>query len=308
MAPGLFSAAQDSPLLASVGGQIDPGETLRLTLPDAGAPGVVYGQVTESDGVTPLSNTQFSLFFTGLYGSVQRNVATNTSGRFVLRAVQPGGVFALLDAGDAGVQGGGATGLLSSGSALRLDLRRGRFGAVQLPTTRNAFRVVGALALQLRRRVDYRTPNDQVLSVNGMPYPEFSAAHPLEDGARLEMYPVTMAGAMVERRVFSPPGANWLRYLEILSNPGDTPLELFVRVRGNVVGPASLTSSGDTRQCTRPAARVRLRRHGRHRRGLASRLRDRRALPESAAAIHVRLATHPRARHERGLHALRRQG
>ncbi|MDQ5837900.1 MAG: carboxypeptidase-like regulatory domain-containing protein, partial [Acidobacteriota bacterium] len=246
MAPGLFSAAQDSPLLASVGGQIGPGETLHLTLPDAGASGVVYGQATESDGVTPLSNVQFSLFFTGLYRSVGRYVTTNTSGRFVLRNVQPGGVYALLGAGDAGVQGAGATGLLSSGSALRLDLRRGSFGAVQLPTTLNAFRVVQALALQLRRHVEYRTPNDEVLSVNGMSYPGFSAAHPLEDGARLETYPVTMAGAMVERRVFSPPGASWLRYLEILSNPGDTPLELFVRVRGNVVGHASLTSSGGT--------------------------------------------------------------
>jgi hypothetical protein len=53
-----------------------------------------------------------------------------------------------------------------------------------------------------------------------------------------------IAGALVSRRVHVPSGAGWARYLEIVSNPGTTAIEVDLRVLGYSVGAASLTSSG----------------------------------------------------------------
>ena len=201
---------------------------------------MVFGQAFESDGSTPLSNTLLTVTGSDSGG---RTTVTTFAGRYVVRDVPPGPVCVLIKTDDRrSAVAAGSFGILSAGGAERIDLRRGINNAVGLPFALNGRRFANGLTL-FPGDDERNDLGDQQLLLNGMPYVQSGGARLVETNS-LETGPFSIAGALVERRVYAPPDADWVRYLEILQNPGATPLELLLEIKGTTVGAASITSSG----------------------------------------------------------------
>ncbi|HKP75210.1 MAG TPA: hypothetical protein VJT67_06670, partial [Longimicrobiaceae bacterium] len=114
--------------------------------------------------------------------------------------------------------------------------------ASRLPVTLNgrAVQVQGALSSPPFGYEPY-------LRVNGVYYPGSLGGLLTDDGSGVSLGAVPVAGARVARRIFAPSQAPWVRFAEIVENPGDAPLVVDLWVQGNQPRPAAATSSGDAR-------------------------------------------------------------
>ncbi len=92
--------------------------------------------------------------------------------------------------------------------------------------------------------------NSLFLSVDSGSFPTFSKALTEETVRELVLGPWTRSGLTVRRKVFVPANDAFVRYLEILENPGIDPVDAVVQVSGNLGTDVSntqvvVTSSGD---------------------------------------------------------------
>jgi hypothetical protein len=89
------------------------------------------------------------------------------------------------------------------------------------------------------------------LDVGGTRYTSGAAGTTSLAGRQVELAVVRLAGLDVQRFVYVPSAmGDWARYLDVLSNPGTTPITTTVRISGNLGSDGSTrviaTSSGDT--------------------------------------------------------------
>jgi hypothetical protein len=236
--PGLFSV-QLSPGDDSVSGRLEPGGTVQLTSPAAAAQGVVYGRAVAADGLFPLANRLVSVNTYAPIGMARAIGNTRLAGSYLVRNVRPGTLATVISSNFTGRVDIGTGGNLAAGGRLQLDLVGGTQPVTNLPTEQNGVRVGQGLVLN---EPPYQ--NDMVLRVNGIPYANSDLTRLAENGTTLEIGPLSLAGALVERRLYIPQGKSWMRYLEIVSNPGDSPLEVRLQISGVSAGAAVLTSSG----------------------------------------------------------------
>jgi hypothetical protein len=236
--PGPF-AVLESPGRGTAGGQAVPATTVQAALRPDEAPGVVYGRATASDGVTPLGQVGVATNVPAPIGMSRTVTQTSPGGYYLTRGVQPGTVHVGANLFQDGTGGAGSSGVLAPGGTLRLDLRNRASTIATLPTTLAGRQIGQGLVLALSQDA-----LDQALAVNGMEHPGTDYARMVTGAPGLEIGPAPFAGAEVTRHVYVPTGAGWVRYLEILRNPGDVPLALTVSVGGRSAGSAALTSSG----------------------------------------------------------------
>jgi hypothetical protein len=219
------------------GGRLEPGGTARLSLTEDAAPGTVYGEVRTAAG-DAFAGVYLSILTSGPNGPLPQVVSTDALGRYLVRGVAAGPVCALANRGGFGPVAG-AFGDLAPGGGLRLDLRSGSSTVLPLPGPLGAFQVERRLAL-----TGGLFQEDLQLRVNGLPYSDLDWARLTLDGRGLEMGPAPAGAVRVERRLYAPEGAGWVRYLEILENPGAAPAELRVEISGGAAGPVTESRPG----------------------------------------------------------------
>jgi hypothetical protein len=214
-------------------GRVEAGAELRLQLPAAAGKGTVYGRGWDGDEATPLADRRLTVL-----GSTQVPYApiagTTQQGRYLARNVPAGGALVLDE-----MLRIGAAGSVAPFASTRVDLPARAQAASRLPVTLNGrgVQVQGALS---GGPFGYE-PN---LRVNGVYYPGAAGGLLTDGGAGVELGALPVAGARVARRIYAPAQAPWVRFAEVVENPGDAPLVVDLWVQSNQSRPAVATSSG----------------------------------------------------------------
>jgi hypothetical protein len=234
--PGYFAVLQSSPP-AAAGGRVALGEPVQISLPAEPLAGAVYGEVRNAAG-GPFAGVYVTVLTAGPDGPLPQVAFTDSQGRYLARGVLPGPVAALTHRGGFGPVAG-AAGMLPAGGALRLDLQVGASTVLPLPAAFAGWTAERALSLS-----GGPLNNDLRLRVNGLPFSALDWARLVQDGAGLEMGPAPGAGVKVERRLYAPAGAVWVRYLEVVENPGAEPVPVRVEIAGEAAGAAAQSSEG----------------------------------------------------------------
>lgn len=237
--PDLVAAVSPSSLVGA-SGRVEAGQVLQITLSSRQAAGTVYGQVVESDGVSPLIGARLTLL-DGESRDASYNQfgnSTTLSGRFLQRDLRPGQIAAIIDDTYARLALGDAR-LLASGGKLNLNLRNGENNVQRLPSTFKDLQLDFGLVLT-------GTPfsNDLLLRLNGAICPRLSVARITSSGRGLSYGPANVAGITLERQLYVAAEGGWARFIEILRNPNSVPKQFVVDLNGAAAGRAAITSSG----------------------------------------------------------------
>ena len=235
--------------------------TLDVNMP---ATGTVFGTVFGSDGLTPAVNpfvSAVSIDSFGPEGNFFGQTTADALGNYQIDGVQVGSLQ-VAASDQSGTSGGAATGVLTAGAPLNLNITLGnaisfqRFGIVNLDGA-DGFRYDVSCDGELNDggTVD-RNFNDAYdgmyqASLSGpdfvRQFPCLNAATFEAAGRQLVLGPVTVHNLQVSRKIFSPAAGGFARYLEVLQNPGTTPVVVSLTISGN------LGSDNNTRVVVAPS-------------------------------------------------------
>jgi len=249
--------------------------TLDVIMP---ATGTVFGTVFGADGITPVVNpfvSAVSIDSFGPEGNFNSQTTADALGNYQINGVQVGTVqvaasdtsipqpaaglgFAPLSGAATGI----ATGLLAANAPLNLNVTLGNalsfqlVGRIDLDGADN-FRYDVSCDGQLidggtvDRNFDDAYDGMYQASLSGAnfirQFPCLNAAATDSTGRQLVLGPVVIHNLQVSRKIFSPDAGGFARYLEVLQNPGTTPVVVSLTISGN------LGSDNNTRVVVAPS-------------------------------------------------------
>lgn len=222
--------------------------TLDINMP---ATGTVFGVVFGADGITPAVNpfvSVVSIDSFGPEGNFNGQTTADALGNYQINGVQVGSLQ--VGASDqAGTSAGAATGVLTADAPLNLNITLGnaisfqRFGVVDLDgADRFRYDVSCDGELNDGGTVD-RQFNDAYdgMYQSSLSGPDFVRQFPCLNAATFEaagrqlvLGPVLVHNLQVSRKIFSPAAGGFARYLEVIQNPGTTPVVVSMTISGNL--------------------------------------------------------------------------
>lgn len=270
---GLFANA-DGQLLTD-GQQM----TINISMPQTGT---VFGTVFQSDGITPVVNPIISitnLDSFGPEGFFRRTTTADSLGNYQFNGAQVGTVqVAAADQGSGPQIGsvtlatvqtnnpstGIATAQLTANTPLNLNITLGNAFSFRLPFFQSmnydgadGFRYDVRCDGQMSdggttdRRLNDAYDGAYLLNLSGVAgvrsFPCVDAGLLDPSGQQVTLGAVSMSGLRVSRRIYSPNSGGFIRYLEVLQNPGPAPVITSVTISGN------LGSDSDTRFLVMPS-------------------------------------------------------
>ena len=271
VALGSFSVqAFGAGTFASAGGVLATDQqtlTVNITMPGISS---VSGTVFRADGITPVPSPALSLVNLdsfGPEGSFQTSSFGDGLGNYQFGSVQAGTVQ--ISAADSSSPAGGAglvTVQVTPDAPLNVNVTLGNAFSFRAPFFQlfdldgtDGFRYdvdcTGELddGGTVDRHLNDAYDGTYILSVNGgtsfnRQFPCMPAGALDAGGRQIALGTVTFNNLQVTRKIYSPVGGGFARYLEILKNPGTTSVTTSVTVSGN------LGSDNSTRVVVSPAA------------------------------------------------------
>jgi hypothetical protein len=235
--------------------------TLDVIMP---ATGTVFGTVFGSDGLTPAVNpfvSAVSIDSFGPEGNFFGQTTADTLGNYQINGVQVG-TLQVAASDQSGTSAGATTGLLTTNAPLNLNITLGnalsfqRFSVLNLDGA-DGFRYDVSCDGELNdggtvdRNFDDAYDGMYQASLSGpdfvRQFPCLNAVTVEASGRQLVLGPVTVHNLQVSRKIFSPAAGGFARYLEVLQNPGTTPVVVSLTISGN------LGSDNNTRVVVAPS-------------------------------------------------------
>jgi len=222
------------------------GETVQadVALPEFGT---VTGQLLDIDGIPAEPGGEVTnLYIEALlsesdYGIYWRDGWVEPDGSYRIENVPVGDVATTIyDYPYAGTN----TGAVTAGTEASIDVQLGTLPYVDLALGVGTYQYIersGSIYVQ-----DGVTSFGLALAtVNAKSFSDLDHVAAELSGRQLVLGPIVNSGLQHTRKVFVPVGESWIRYLEILDNPGPSELEATVSLSGEAT--ADTTSSGDHR-------------------------------------------------------------
>ena len=216
--------------------------TLNFKLPAIGA---VTGTVFQSDGVTPVANaTVFvqSVGSTGPFGFMQRNVTSDSNGHY--EAVAQVGVVQVFASDRLTNTSGITTGMVPADQPAAINVTLG--SATDLRFFNNSVNLDGDDGFRYNLDCEGRVQSGGTFAftlfnayhsaytakINGEIFPCLAGATQEAGGRQVVLGPAEVGGLILTRKIFVPQQGGFARYLEVLSNPGATPVTASVQIEG----------------------------------------------------------------------------
>jgi hypothetical protein len=248
VALGTFTVAARSPQTGALGvatGTLSQdGETVTadIHLPQTGT---VFGSIFGVDGVTPLPSASVTLVAPDTYsplGTFSISASADAGGNYQVSGFPLGTVAAsAVDRFDRGIPrvAGTAQGQLTANTPLLLDLTLGNaislgeFDRRGSDGFRYDFFCDGDLGSGGNSQLDdaYGGAFFLVINKNYLDCPITRAAQVELNGTQLVIGPVRADRLTVTRKIFVPSAGGFARYLDVFTNPGDTPLTAAVQAQ-----------------------------------------------------------------------------
>jgi hypothetical protein len=267
VALGSFTVQSSSITLASASGFLaTDGQTITLDI-NLPATNSVFGTVFNSDGISPVANPAISLMnvdSVGPEGYFLQNTFGDSFGNFQFSSAQVGTIQVSASDTSNPNQTGMVTVQLPAGQPLNVNITLGNAFAFRFPFFQR-FNLDGADGFRydvdcdgslsdggtVDRHLDDAYDGQYILNLGvntfTRQFPCISAG--LLDSTRrqISLGYVNLNGLQVTRKIYSPASGGFTRYLEVLTNPGSTPVTTTVQVSGN------LGSDNSTRIVVAPA-------------------------------------------------------
>jgi hypothetical protein len=250
------------------GNLISDGDTIVLN-PRLPAIGSVSGTIFDSDGVTPVPNARVNLEnldSTGPEGYSFNDVFTDASGNYSFAGVPVGTIHVSAADPVTRIGNGSATGQITAGQNTTVNVVFGQ-GFDFFNTNAFNFFLDGTNGFRFDMDCDGEIDSGgrfdgtlnrgysgaENLLFNGLNFNEFfpciAAAQIAQGGREIDYGPAGVSGLTVTRKVFSPVGGGFTRYLEVLSNPTPQPVPVTPEIQSFLNNSGNLTilvAPGDT--------------------------------------------------------------
>ncbi|MGZ4843338.1 MAG: beta strand repeat-containing protein [Candidatus Angelobacter sp.] len=253
------------------GNLVSAGDTVILN-PILPAIGSVSGTIFNTDGVTPVANARVNLEnldSTGPEGYSFNRAFTDASGNYSFGGVPVGTIH--VSSGDpvTGEASGSATGPVTAGQNATVNVVLGQ-GFDFFDTNAFTFNLDGTNGYRFDIECDGeisaggRIDNSlnrgysgaENLQFNGFNFNEFfpciAGAQTGQGGREIDFGPAGVSGLTVTRKIYSPAGGGFTRYLEVLSNPTKQPvpvtplIQSFLNNSGNITTLVAPADTGNT--------------------------------------------------------------
>jgi hypothetical protein len=254
------------------GNLISDGDTIVLN-PRLPASGSVSGTIFNTDGVTPVPNARVNLEnldSTGAEGYSDNRVFTDASGNYSFGGV-PVGVLHVSSADPVTRDANGfATGLVTAGQNTTINVVLGQGGHDFFDSNNFNFFLDGTNGYRFDMDCDGEIDSGgridgtlnrgysgaENLEFNGLNFNEFfpciAGAQTAQGGREIDYGPAGVSGLTVTRKVYSPAGGGFTRYLEVLSNPTQQPvpvtpaIQSFLNTQGGITVLVAPADTGNT--------------------------------------------------------------
>jgi hypothetical protein len=253
------------------GNLVSDGDILVLN-PRLPAIGSVNGTIFNTDGVTPVPNARVNLEnldSTGPEGYSFNEVFTDASGNYSFGGVPVGTLHVSAADPITRIANGSATGEITAGQNTTVNVVLGQ-GFDFFDTNTFNFFLDGTNGFRFDMDCDGEIDSGgrfdgtlnrgysgaENLLFNGLNFNEFfpciAAAQIAQGGREIDYGPAGVSGLTVTRKVYSPAGGGFTRYLEILSNPTQQPvpvipaIQSFLNTQGGITVLVSPSDTGNT--------------------------------------------------------------
>jgi Carboxypeptidase regulatory-like domain/Bacterial TSP3 repeat len=253
------------------GNLISDGDIVVLN-PVLPAIGSVSGTVFNTDGVTPVANARVNLEnldSTGPEGYSFNRVNTDASGNYSFGGVPVGTIHVSSADPVTRVANGSATGLVTAGQTATVNLVFGQ-NFDFFDTNNFNFFLDGTNGYRFDMDCDGEIDSGgrfdgtlsrgysgaENLQFNGLNFNEFfpciAGAQTAQGGREIDYGPAGVSGLTVTRKVYSPTGGGFTRYLEVLSNPTQQPvpvkplIQSFLNTQGGITVQVAPSDTGNT--------------------------------------------------------------
>ncbi|MFL6388274.1 MAG: carboxypeptidase regulatory-like domain-containing protein [Terriglobales bacterium] len=254
------------------GNLISDGDTVVLN-PRLPAIGSVSGTVFDVDGVTPVPNTRVNLEnldSTGAEGYSYTRVRTDSSGNYSFGGVPVGTMHVSSADPVTGNANGFATGQITAGQNTTINVVLGQGGHDFFDSNAFNFFLDGTNGYRFDMDCDGEIDGGgridgnlnrgysgaENLQFNGLNFNEFfpciAGAQTTQSEREIDYGPAGVSGLTVTRKVYSPAGGGFTRYLEVLTNstqqpvPATPAIQSFLNNQGGITVLVSPSDTGNT--------------------------------------------------------------
>ena len=254
------------------GNLISDGDTVVLN-PRLPAIGSVSGTVFNTDGVTPVPNARVNLEnldSTGAEGYSYNRAFTDASGNYSFGGVPVGAMNVSSTDPVTRIANGFATGQITAGQNTTINVVLGQGGHDFFDTNDFNFFLDGTLGYRFDMDCDGEIDSGgridgtlsrgysgaENLQFNGLNFNEFfpciAGAQTAQSGREIDYGPAGVSGLTVTRKVYSPVGGGFTRYLEVLTNrtqqpvPATPAIQSFLNTQGGITVLVAPSDTGNT--------------------------------------------------------------
>jgi hypothetical protein len=239
------AAYEDAPIPGSATGRLDLSGQVAvadITFPDVGT---VFGQLFARDGTpTGPGDEAITIFLEGHSHETGDGIFTNYQnldfdGSYRIEDVPVGEITAVVRE----VEGSGKTvGTVSAGSETEIDVTLGTFDEPQIDLPSGIW-LLGNGSLFAQEDEGY--DSFAAASVDAKPFPYLAGGETELSARQYVLGPIATSGILHTRKVYSPEGTTYLRYLEIFENPHSFDVDVRINWGGNAY--VESTTSDDDR-------------------------------------------------------------